>query len=152
VAFPKGHQYGYNGDRVQKGQSVVSNGRKLLRGIKMTTAAARRYKDLIALYSAGLTNIGAYESTLLKLAAGMTVQAEAMQVKILQGEPLDEKKLVRVANTVARTLKTLADMKAKAASAASGRPDDLEAHMAQIVARREAKREAAASEAPQDPA
>ena len=144
MAFPKGNQHRYNGDRTQKGQSIVSNGRKLLRGIKMTTAAARRYRDLVAQYAAGLATIGPHEMTLIKLAAGMTVQAEAMQVRILQGEPLDEKRLVRVANTVARTLKTLADMKAKSPEHGG---DNLERHLAQMVAKRQVL-EAAAEKTP----
>jgi hypothetical protein len=117
MTFQPGNEHGKNYRGPRKAQSVVTVGRRLLGGrVNMNTGPGRRYRDLVKAYSQGITTIGAYEMALIKLAAGMSVQAEAMQVKILQGEILDEKKLARVANTVNRTLGTLKKIAAQQAA------------------------------------
>jgi hypothetical protein len=105
MKFQAGNDRGKIGNHELKAKSPISVGRRLLSGrVKMTTAAGRRYRDLIKLYSEGITSIGAYEMTLIKQAAGMTVASERVQEQILAGEPIDERKSVRIMNTVIRTL------------------------------------------------
>jgi hypothetical protein len=106
MTFQPGNEHGKNSHcHSNKGKSAVTLGRRLLTGrVNVHAGTTRRYRDLIAIHSRGFASIGEHEMALIKMAAAMTVQAEAMQVQILNGVLLDEKKLSRVAGTIARTL------------------------------------------------
>jgi hypothetical protein len=136
----------------KKGRSRVTNNALFLPGADR--AKARRFRDLIRAYTAGIETLDQPVLMLAKSAALASLRIERLQAQVVGDQDVDDGKLVRLTGVLGRTLSALRAMKPMAQD--EHRADSLEAHMAQIVARREAKREselaAAASEAPQDPA
>lgn len=90
-------------------RSKITNRSDLLRGIDGRSAEARRYRDLIEGFAAdfGATPPGEREMALIRQAAAMSVQAEALQAKIVRGENVDLEQLTRLSNVQTRALKAL---------------------------------------------
>ena len=87
-------------------QSAITNRSELLRGIDGRSAESRRFRDLIEGFTAdfGATPPGERELALIRQAAALTVQAEALQAKIVRGEDIDLEQLTRLTNVCTRTL------------------------------------------------
>jgi hypothetical protein len=100
-----------NSKPIGRTRSAISNGTRLLDGVDGRKPAARRFKDLIAAYSADLgTSFGQMtegQRTIVRQAAGVSLQCEQMQAAIVRGERVDDTQLVRVSNLLARLLKAL---------------------------------------------
>jgi hypothetical protein len=89
-------------------RSKITNGTEMLRGIDARTAASRRFRDLCEGFAADFsTPPGAREQALIKQAAAVTVQAEAVQAAIVRGEEIDLEQLTRLTNVQTRTLREL---------------------------------------------
>jgi hypothetical protein len=97
-------------------RSRITNRSELLRGIDGRSAEARRYRDLVEGFVAdfGSQKPGERELALIRQAAALTVQTEALQVKIVRGEDLDLEQLTRLTNVLTRTLKELGLRKRRA--------------------------------------
>jgi hypothetical protein len=121
----------------------------------MRTETGRRYRDLVASYRQGLGLLNEERMSLLRTAAGITVKLETMQAAIVNGDPVDTRLLIRLANSQARALRALGEAKEKAQAAGERPGDALRRHLAEMVAKRDAKeaearaREASAEEPPE---
>jgi hypothetical protein len=91
-------------------RSAVSNGSRVLDGVDGRSSAARRFRDLALSFASELGGESALtepQKALVRHAAALTIQSEALHASIVRGEPVDSEQLVRVSNTLARTLKDL---------------------------------------------
>lgn len=93
-----------------RSRSKVSNGTRLVDGVDGRSSSSRRFRDLCRALAddlggeAGLTEA---ERLTVRNAAAVTVASEAMQGRILRGEPVDPDELTRLANASARLLGAL---------------------------------------------
>ncbi len=88
-------------------RSRVTNGKRLLEGVDGRSAPARRYRDLIAAFTADLggeANLTEADRQLIRQAAGLSVRAEKLQADIVNGCDVDSDLLVRISNAAARLL------------------------------------------------
>jgi hypothetical protein len=100
-------------------RSAVTNGTKLLVGIDMRSPTARRYRDLVQAYSAEIGgDLSQTEMAMIKTAAGLAVQAEAMQADIVNGKIVDSDDLIRLSSEVRRILDAIAEKAGKRKPAA----------------------------------
>src|SRR3984957_7009235 len=91
-------------------RSAVTNDPLMLRGVDGRSMVARRYRDVaIALADdlGGQDRLREPSKTLVRQAAAMTVQVEALQSKIVAGEDVDLEQLTRLSNVLGRTLQRL---------------------------------------------
>src|SRR3712207_4563673 len=82
-----------------------------LAGVDGRTVAARRFRDLIAEFSAdlgGMAALGNAERTLIRQAAALTMEAERVQAFIVKGEHVTHDALVRIPSEARRILLSLA--------------------------------------------
>jgi hypothetical protein len=96
-------------DRKPHARSAVTNG-KLLPGVDQRSSAARRFRDVTEALTDALQKDGALtlaETALVKQAAALVVRTEALQLAIVGGGDVDDEALVRLTNTLSRTLKGL---------------------------------------------
>ena len=91
--------------RRRKGRSRVTNHKDLLPGIKGSTKAARRFRDLV---NGFLVDMGGADQCsdirigLLRRLAAVTVQAEVLEAKMINGEAVDIGTLCTLASTTVR--------------------------------------------------
>jgi hypothetical protein len=90
-------------------RSAVTNGTKLLVGIDGRSPMGRRYRDLIAAYTAeiGGSDLSQFEMAMIKQAAALGMQSEAMQAALVRGEPVNPDNLIRLSSEVRRILDAL---------------------------------------------
>src|SRR3984885_1469450 len=96
--------------RPMTGRSAVTNDPLLLRGVDGRSIVARRYRDVaIALADdlGGQDKLSEPSKILVRQAAAMTVQVEALQSRIVGGEEVNLEQLTRVSNVLGRTLQRL---------------------------------------------
>jgi hypothetical protein len=79
------------------------------------SAEGRRFRDLVEGFSAdfGMKPPGQRELALIRQAAALAVQSEALQAKIIRGEDVNLEQLTRLTNVLSRTLKDLGIRKAR---------------------------------------
>jgi hypothetical protein len=83
--------------------------------------AARRFRELVEQFEAELgTDLSAADRELVKTAAGLVLRREQMEQAVINGQPVDDDQLVRVASESRRALATL---RAKAAKAKPAGPN-----------------------------
>jgi hypothetical protein len=75
--------------------------------------------------------------SLLRTAAGITVKLETMQAAIVNGDPVDTRLLIRLANSQARALRALGEAKAQPPAAPRG-PSALWEHLRKMHAVKQA--------------
>lgn len=125
-------------------RSRVSNHRDLLPNLDGRSAEARRYRDLVSAYisdAGGLDNCSEVRVGLARRLAALVVQSEAMEARLLSGEPVDVAKLCTLASTIVRISSRLGlrrEAKTVGPSIADLLREDLEHH------HQERKREAEA--------
>jgi hypothetical protein len=91
--------------RKRKGRSRVTNHQDLLPGVKGTSSAARRFRDLVVAYVAdmgGLDQCSEIKIGLLRRLAATTVQAEMLEARMVNGEAVDVSTLCTLASTAMR--------------------------------------------------
>jgi hypothetical protein len=91
-------------------RSAVTNDPLMLRGVDGRSMVARRYRDVaIALADdlGGQEKLTEPTKILVRQAAALTVQVEALQGKIVAGEDIDLEQLTRLSNVLGRTLQRL---------------------------------------------
>lgn len=95
----------------RQGRSAVSNGTRLLDGVDGRSPAARRFRDLVEAYCRDLgtafAELSEGQRTMVRQAAGVSLQCEQMQSAIVRGDKVDDAQLVRMSNLLARLLKAL---------------------------------------------
>jgi len=95
-------------------RSRIANRSALLPNVDGRTATARRFRDLVLDFTDDLGGDAALshaDRALVKLAASITVKAEALSAAIVRGEAVREAEVVRLANSAARILKELGSAK-----------------------------------------
>jgi hypothetical protein len=94
---------------LKQGRSAVTNGKRTLIGVNASSKYGRRYRDLIAAYSAEIgLPLGASETAMVKQAAALAVRSEMMQAQIINGEHIEPDDLIRICSEVRRILDALA--------------------------------------------
>lgn len=91
-------------------RSRITNGKQLLANVDGRTADARRYRDLtisLADDLGGAAGLSEAQRALVRQAAAMIVQSEALQAAVLRGELIDIEQLTRLANAATRILTRL---------------------------------------------
>lgn len=94
----------------RRGRSAATNARSFLAGIDGRSTRARRFRDLMSSFAAGLGGIDALsesELALVRQAASVTMRAEELQSAIARGEAVDPDELIRLSNTSRRLLSGL---------------------------------------------
>jgi hypothetical protein len=87
-----------------KARSAITNGRALLAGVDGRSRAARRYRDLVAHYT---RQTGGRSEELVRQLASLILQRELLDAQAVRGEPVDALHLVRLCNSISRTLSRL---------------------------------------------
>jgi hypothetical protein len=85
----------------------MANGSTILAGVDGRSLEARRFRDLCVAYSAALGGFEALsedDAAIVRQAAGVTMQTEAMQAAIVRGDPVDAEQVVRLTNVLTRLL------------------------------------------------
>ena len=83
----------------------ITNHRDLLPGLDGRTSAARRFRDLVSSYVAdmgGLDCCSEIKLGLLRRLAAVTVQAELLEARMVNGEQIDVGQLCTLASTTVR--------------------------------------------------
>lgn len=115
----------------RRNRSAITNGSWLLEGVDNRKAAGRRYRDLCMSYADDLGGADrlttAQEATIRQL-AGVTVEAERLQARIVQGDEVDHEQLVRLSNLQARMIAQLGLRQKK--------PDEVVPSLAELLAKR----------------
>ena len=96
--------------RPDLGLDKVSNGTRLLAGrVDLRSAAARRYRHLIATFTAEIGgNPTELERGLIKQAAALTLKSEDLQAAIVAGQDgADPDAIIRLSSEIRRILTTL---------------------------------------------
>lgn len=91
-------------------RSRVTNGAKMVAGVDGRSADARRFRDLAMSFAddaGGAAALTEAQRALVKQAAMLTIQSEKIQAAMLQGEVVDVGHQLKIANTLARTLRRL---------------------------------------------
>jgi hypothetical protein len=91
-------------------RSRLTNGSQLLPGADGRSAASRRYKELVATFSAEICRdapLSGADLTLVRQAAALTVRSEELQAAVLRGETADDEQFTRLTNALTRTLNAL---------------------------------------------
>ena len=81
-----------------------------LRGMNGNSLLARRYRAVASALADGLGDqdkLGEPTKILVRQAAALTIQVEALQTKIVAGADVDLEQLTRVSNVLGRTLRQL---------------------------------------------
>jgi hypothetical protein len=85
-------------------RSKVSNGSAVHQNVDERSAGARRFRDLIAAYSAGLGELNEFDFALVRQAAALTLKAEQLQAALAAGADVDPDVLIRLAGESRRSL------------------------------------------------
>jgi ribosomal protein L12E/L44/L45/RPP1/RPP2 len=123
-----------------RSRSAITNRSKVHQQVDARSATARRFRDLIAAFSADLgDDLSEADMAMVRTAAGLTLKSELMQADLAAGKDVDAETLIKLAGTSRRALAaiavkaaerkpnamTLADyMARKAAEAAELQSDD----------------------------
>lgn len=96
--------------RRSKARSKITNGTRLLAGIDGRSLTARRFRDLYTHY---MQQTGGQHEELCKQLASLVLRRELLDAAQVRGEDIDTLHLVRLSNSISRTLKRLDIIKAK---------------------------------------
>jgi hypothetical protein len=91
-------------------RSRITNGRDLVAGADGRSAAARRYRDLMAQMIddlGGDATVSEVQRQLVRRAAGLMIQGEATEARIINGETVDIGAHVTACNALRRITDTL---------------------------------------------
>jgi hypothetical protein len=98
-------------DRPLRTRASVSNGTRMYpKGVDGRSAEARRFKDLVSSFAAGLGGEGALteaERALIRIAASLAVQSERLQAALVAGREVNSQEMTRLANSSARVFTAL---------------------------------------------
>lgn len=88
-----------------QGRSRVTNGADLLPGIDGRSAVARRYRDILAALASdqgGADRMSEARAQLCRRFAALAVQAEALESRLANGEPVELAEHALIASTLVR--------------------------------------------------
>jgi hypothetical protein len=90
--------------RPKRTQSAITNRSRAHQKGDERSAGARRFRDLIAAYSAGLGELNEFDFALVRQAAALTLKSEQMQAALAAGADVDPDALIRLAGESRRSL------------------------------------------------
>jgi hypothetical protein len=86
-------------------RSAVTNRSRAHQNTDGRSAGARRFRDLIAAFSADLgDNLSEADLAMVRTAAGLTLKSELMQADLAAGQEVDAETLIKLAGTSRRAL------------------------------------------------
>jgi hypothetical protein len=92
-----------------RNRSALTNGSRLLPGIDGRSAAARRFRDICANYEAEVgADITETERDLIRHAAFLTWRSEQLKADAINGKPVADDEIIRMAGAARRILATVA--------------------------------------------
>jgi hypothetical protein len=117
-------------------RSKVSNRSAIHQNVDARSAGARRFRDLIAAFSADLgdDHLSEADLAMVRTAAALTLKAELMQADLAAGKDVDAETLIKLAGTSRRALAAIC------AKATDRKPSGLT--LAEYAAQRAAERDA----------
>jgi len=83
---------------------------RLLDGVDGRSGPARRFRDLVESYAAdlgGFQSLSESDRGLVRLAAGLALQAEAMQSAVARGEDVNADEIIRLTSESRRALASI---------------------------------------------
>jgi hypothetical protein len=97
----------------KRSRSAITNGSRAHQKGDERSAGARRFRDLVAAFSADLgDDLSEADMAMVRTAAGLTLKSELMQADLAAGKDVDAELLIKIAGTSRRAL---AAISAKAA-------------------------------------
>jgi hypothetical protein len=89
----------------KRSRSAITNGSKAHQKGDERSAGARRFRDLVAAFSADLgDNLSEADLAMVRTAAALTLKSEQIQADLAAGLPVDSDALIRLASTSRRAL------------------------------------------------
>jgi hypothetical protein len=110
-----------------RGRSAVTNRSRLVQNGDARSAGARRFRDLVAAFSADLGELNESDLAMVKTAATLALKMEQLTADVVNGKPVDADQLIRLAGTSRRAL---AAVSAKASDRKPGGQNPLQAYLA----------------------
>ncbi len=118
--------------RLPTSRSKVSNGSALHQKADERSAGARRFRDLVAAFSADLgDDLSEADMAMVRTAAGLTLKSELLQADLAAGKDVCAETLIKLAGTSRRALAAIS------AKAVDRKPNAL--NLADHLARRAAE-------------
>jgi hypothetical protein len=114
------------------GRSAITNGKVLHSNAAQIDGRghnARRFRDLVNAFSAGLGDLTEVDKALIKNAATLALKMELLQADLVAGKDVDADQLIRLAGTSKRALASVA-AKTKPVAAGQNLQDYLTAKQA----------------------
>jgi hypothetical protein len=91
--------------RLATTRSAISNGTRLHQNVDQRSSSARRYRDLVAAFEDEIGgDLSEAERGLVRQAATLTLRAEQLAADVVNGTPVDDDQLIRLAGTAKRLL------------------------------------------------
>jgi hypothetical protein len=98
----------------KQGRSRVTNGSRVLLGVKGSSKYGRRFRDLIDLYTTEIGgDLNEFERSMVKQAAALAIKGEMMQAQVVNNEPIDLDAMIRLSSEVRRILDAIAGKASK---------------------------------------
>jgi hypothetical protein len=92
----------------KRSRSAVTNGSRIHQNGDARSSSARRFRDLIAAFSADLgDNLSEADLAMVRTAAGLTLKSELMQADLAAGKDVDAETLIKLAGTSRRALSAI---------------------------------------------
>jgi hypothetical protein len=104
------------------------------------SAQGRRLKELVEIYSRDIEPLDEQTEAMVRASAMMALQLERLEERITRGEDIDEERMQRLTNSLARRTDKLDRMKAKsspAESSSSSGVSALQRHLEKLAAQAE---------------
>jgi hypothetical protein len=104
---------------LKQGRSSVTNGKRVLIGVKGSSKYGRRYRDLIACYSEELGgDLTQSERAMVKAAASLSIRSEMLQADLVNGTAVNPDDIIRISSEVRRILDAIGEKAGKRKPAA----------------------------------
>jgi hypothetical protein len=89
----------------KRSRSAITNGSRAHQKADERSAGARRFRDLVAAFSADLgDDLSEADMAMVRTAAGLTLKSELLQADLAAGIPVNAEILVKLAGTSRRAL------------------------------------------------
>jgi hypothetical protein len=116
----------------KRSRSAITNRSRAHLAADERTAGARRFRDLVAAFSADLgDDLSEADMAMVRTAAGLTLKSELLQADLAAGKDVDAETLIKLAGTSRRALASIS------AAAIDRKPNTL--NLADHLARRAAE-------------
>jgi hypothetical protein len=92
----------------KRSRSAITNRSRVHSRVDARSAGARRFRDLVAAFSADLgDDLSEADMAMVRTAAALTLKAELLQADLAAGIPVDAETLIKLAGTSRRALASI---------------------------------------------